>query len=361
MAIKRDNIHYSTRKIDGYNLPFNFVISERETGKSTAIILDKIYKPFKEHGYTSIVIRRNVNDLTTAYIDDFQNYINKFYDDDIHFKYSVASLKDGIVDIKIDGKPFIRFIGLSKRVASFKSLMFPNLHTILFDEFICNPEFSEKYLQNEATKFMEIYNTFRRESINLKCYFLGNPYSLFNPYFLFFNIQTKDIKRGVILSDSKTYVMECAELTPELRALILKNNPLYQFDNSYTRYAFNGEAINDMKIRIKEGHLEGYPLRFVFHIENKFIGVYKKQNVTLEDFVDPEAILFYAEFLDLSKISRRRDIFCFDFSDLVNRTSLLSNEDKWRFADLKKSMRERKIVFSSIECYYLFEEIFFNI
>ena len=61
--IKRDNIHYSTRKIDGYNLPFNFVISERELGKSTTIILDKIYKPFKERGETTIVIRRNVNHI----------------------------------------------------------------------------------------------------------------------------------------------------------------------------------------------------------------------------------------------------------------------------------------------------------
>ena len=361
MAIKRDNIHYSSRKIDGYNLPFNFIISERETGKSTCIILDKIYKPFKEHGYTSIVIRRNVNDLTTAYIDDFQNYINKFYDDNVSFKYSVASLKDGIVDIKLDGKVFIRFIGLSKKIASIKSLMLPNLHTIMFDEFICNPEFSEKYLQNEATKFMEVYNTFRRESINLKCYFLGNPYSLFNPYFLFFDIETSKVKKGVILSDGKRYVLECAELTPELREKILKENPLYQFDNAYTRYAFNGESINDSKIRIKEGHLEGYPLRFVFHIENKFIGLYKKQALTLEDFAFSDSIIYYAEFLDLSKIGRKRDIFCFDFSDLVNRTSLLSNEDKWRFGDLKKAMRERKIVFSSIECYYLFEEIFFNI
>ena len=48
--IKRDNIHYSTRKIDGYNLPFNFVISERELGKSTTIILDKILIPFTSIG-----------------------------------------------------------------------------------------------------------------------------------------------------------------------------------------------------------------------------------------------------------------------------------------------------------------------
>ena len=116
--IKRDNIHYSTRKIDGYNLPFNFVISERELGKSTTIILDKIYKPFKERGETTIVIRRNVNHISEDYVEDFANIINKFTDDNVVFQYSKNSLKDGIATIKIDGKPFIRFIGLSKTIAS---------------------------------------------------------------------------------------------------------------------------------------------------------------------------------------------------------------------------------------------------
>lgn len=49
--IERDKLHYNTTKIDGYNLPFNFIISEREAGKSTAIVLDKIYKAFIKYGY----------------------------------------------------------------------------------------------------------------------------------------------------------------------------------------------------------------------------------------------------------------------------------------------------------------------
>ena len=52
---QRDNIHFSSRKIDSYNLPFNFIISEREAGKSTAVWLDKSYKAFKENGETTFV------------------------------------------------------------------------------------------------------------------------------------------------------------------------------------------------------------------------------------------------------------------------------------------------------------------
>lgn len=356
MATIRDKIHYSTRKIDGYNLPFNFVISERELGKSTTIILDKIYKPFKERGETAIVIRRNVNDLTTAYIDDFANIINKFYDDNVIFQYSVSNLKDGIVDVKVDNKLFLRFIGLSKKIASIKSLMFPNLKTILFDEFICNARFGEKYLKEEAFKFMEVYNTFRRESDNLKCWFLGNPYSHFNPYFIYFNIDTSAIKRGCILSDKKSYVLECAEMSNELREKISRENPLYQFDNSYTRYAFGGINVNDENIQVVKQRPEGFALKFLFRIESKYIAIYRNN-----DYTNTEGILYYATFIDVDSVSRKRDIYCFDFTELVDRTSLLSIDDRWRFSKLKGAMRERQIVFSSIECYYLCEEIFFNI
>lgn len=356
MAHIRDNIHYSTRKIDGYNLPFNFVISERELGKSTTIILDKIYKPFKRDGSTTIVVRRNVNHISEDYVEDFANIINKFYDDNVVFQYSKNSLKDGIATIKIDGKPFIRFIGLSKQIASMKSMMFPNLKNIVFDEFICNQKFGEKYLKQEATKFLELYNTFRREATNLKCWFLGNPYSLYNPYFVHFGIPTSKLKRGSIITDGKSYVVECAEMCDELREKILRENPLYQFDNAYTRYAFNGENVNDENILIRSKRPENYFLHSLFRVGGKYIAVYRNN-----DFTKIDTPHFYAEFTDIEFVSKRRNIYCFDLEELVDRTSLISIDDKWKFEKLKNSMRKRLIEFNSIECYYLFEEVFYNI
>lgn len=354
--IERDNIHYTTRKIDGYNLPFNFIISEREAGKSTAIWLDKVYKGFKEHGWTSIVVRRNVNDITDSYINDMSEIINKFTNDNVIFKFSSASIKSGIVDVYLNGKRFIRVIGLSKKIASIKSLVLRDLKYIIFDEFICNARFGEKYLKNEAIKFMEIYNTFRREAENLKCFFLGNPYSLYNPYFIFFNVDTHRLTRGTILSDKKSYVIECYEITKELRAKILEENPLYQFDNSYTAYAFNGVNVNDLNIVLKDKReCSNYKLDFVFKIESKFIGVYR--NNVYEDLDNQ----YYVEFLEISNISKRRDIICFDFDELVDRTMILSPEERWRYQRIKDAMRKRAIAFNNIECYYLFEEIYYNL
>ena len=312
--IERDNIHFNCRKIDGYNLPFNFIISEREAGKSTAIWLDKAYKSFKEGNHTTLVVRRKITHITKSYIDDIAEIINKFTDDRVVFEYNASSLKEGLVDISINDKRFMRICALSCDITALKSLVLRNLKYIIFDEFICNQRFGEKYLKDEATKFMEVYNTFRRESDGLKCYFMGNPYSLYNPYFMFFNVNTARLQRGSIITDKKSYVIQCYEITPKLRSKILELNPLYQFDNSYTKYAFEGQNVNDMNIIIREKLPPHFKLLYVFKSANKYIGLYRA-----DIFFDSGDILYYCEFIDGNKVSKRRDIICFDFEQLVDR------------------------------------------
>lgn len=353
--VERDNIHFSSRQIDGYNLPFNFIVSEREAGKSTDIWL-KCYHNWCDNGGTILVVRRKVVHITKSYIDDIAEIINKFTDDKVQFEYSQASIKDGIVDISINQKRFMRICALSIDITALKSLVLRDLRFIIFDEFICNQRFGEKYLKDEATKFMEVYNTFRRESNRLSCYFLGNPYSLYNPYFVFFNVDTSKLKRGVLISDKRSYVIQCYEITAELRAKILKENPLYQFDNSYTKYAFEGVNVNDQNIIIVKERPENYKLQYVFKNGGKYIGLYVCDWWILEP-----KFYYYCEFLEGKNISKRRDIICFDFEELVDRTVMLSPDERYKFQKIKDSMRKRLIAFASIECYYLTEEIYFNL
>ena len=76
--MNKDKLHYSPRKLDSYNKPFNFITSEREAGKTTAIPATKIYKAWKHHNRPSIIIRRQIVDITTTYIDDLNDSINDF-------------------------------------------------------------------------------------------------------------------------------------------------------------------------------------------------------------------------------------------------------------------------------------------
>ena len=353
MAHKLDKIHFNLNTILGYNLPFNFIISEREAGKSTATWL-WLYANFESKGTTAVIVRRKVVHITKSYIDDIAKVINKFRDDKIKFSYSLSTLKDGIVDVYVNDKFFIRVIGLSADITIFKSGMVDEIGCIVFDEFICNRKFGEKYLKDEATKYMEVYNTFRREAKNLRCIFLGNPYSLFNPYFVFFGVKTALLKRGSIITDKKSYVIQCYELTPELRAKILEENPLYQFDNSYTRYAFEGKNIADENIQIRE-FPNNFSLFFVFGVEGNYVALYRNNDYLNLDYV------FYARIIPLNEVSKRRNIYVFDLEDLVERTVLLSSDERYKFSRLKTSVRNRSIAFESIECYYMFEEIYNNL
>ena len=353
--VQQDNIHFSLRTINGYNLPFNFIISEREAGKSTAIWLQS-YDTFIKDGKTTLVVRRKVVHITKAYIDDICQIIRKFRDESCKFEYSQSTLKEGIVDIYINEKRFVRICALSVDITALKSLVLRDLKYIVFDEFICNQRFGEKYLKDEATKFMEVYNTFRRESENLKVYWMGNPYSLYNCYFLFFNVDTSKLKRGAIITDKKSYVIQCYEITQELREKILKENPLYQFDNSYTKYAFEGKNVNDENIIIRSKLPPAFKLMYVFKSANKYIGLYRKDIWDLDS-----EVVYYAQFIEPNSISKRRDIICFDFEELVERVVMLSPEERWKFQKIKDAMRKRLIAFNSIECYYLLEEIYFNL
>lgn len=362
-VVKRDDLHFNFRQIDGYNRFFNVVISEREPGKSTALWCDKIYPAFQK-GFTSIVIRRRIADITDMYINDSVEIIKKFIDPNFSVYYKKGNIKEGAVDlivkevIGIDEKEnpitneriFCRIIALSNPLSRIKSLMLRNLKYICFDEFICNQREGEKYLTGEAFKFFELVNTFQRESEGLKCYFLGNPYSLYNPYFLHLKVDTSKIKRGSILKGDN-YVVQCYEMKKELRELILKRNPLYKFDNSYTRYAFDGVNINDINIRIAEKPIHCY-IDFVFKINNNLVVVHKNQDLYSD-------IRYYVEINN--EVSKRHDFLCFDFSELVENSRLLSNIEKNQFLYLKNAVRRRLVAFNNIECYYLFEEVFYNL
>jgi hypothetical protein len=348
--MKLDNLHYNFTKIDGFNKPFNFIISEREAGKSTALWI-KIYRKWKNEGKPSIVLRRLIADVTETYIQDIETVLNKFLDVPIEITFKKGDLKTGIVDVYIDEKLFVRVMGISAPINRIKSLIVRNVGYMVMDEFICNMRMGEKYLVDEAFKFKEIYNTFQRESDGLKCYFMGNPYSMYNPYFAWIGVDTLALKRGTIVTGD-VWAVECYEICEELKAAILARNPLYKFSDEYTQYAFGGQAINDINIRINPKQPDGFKLRFVFRMENKYIGVFQAT-------IFNHDTMFWVSQIEYT--GDRRKIYCFDFAQLADHSVLLSSGDKIDFSFLKQAIRLRAVEFQNLECSYLMEEIYSSI
>ena len=92
--IKHDNIHLDGRRLDSYNKPFNFFITERETGKSSWAY-SKMYKTFVHRHRPSILIRRRINDITDIWINDVGETINQFLKTPIELDFKKGSFRSG--------------------------------------------------------------------------------------------------------------------------------------------------------------------------------------------------------------------------------------------------------------------------
>ena len=351
-----DNLHYDFRPIDGYNKAFNIIISPRELGKTSMAWLKKVYLPWKKNSKPWLYLVRNANEITESLIDDIIRPVNKFTDDDVKLIYSKQSLESGICDLFInkDGVKtlYVRILALSIKLRRIKLSLINNIGGVLMDEYIIDPTSGEKYLKGEEMKIKEIYTTYRRESEGvLKMYFLGNPYSLFNPLFVWLGVDTKKLKAGVTLVGDN-WVVECATLKEELKKKILEDNPLYQFDESYKMYAFDGLAVNDMNIRLGS-FPPSYVLKFVVRVNKINIGIFKN-----DYFTDKEDRYYCKE---VKAFSNDRTIFAFDFTDVIERSILVSIDERRRLENFKNAFRKRQVVFSNINVYYLIEEVYYNL
>ena len=353
MAIQDDGLHYEYREIDGYNKPFNFVLSARELGKTTAMWTKKIYRPWKKDKRPWIYLVRKSVEINEALIQSiFDVNINKFDDDNVKPEYSKGSFNDGIVDVKIAGELFFRIVSLNIDMRRIKLAVLKNIKGVYMDEYIIDPRTDEKYIKKEAFKIKEAYTTWRRECSGfLRFYITANPYSLFNPLFVDWGVDVSNLRKdSFMLGD--IYVIHWAKLSDELRAKLLEVNPLYKFDEDYSGYALEGQAINDRNIQI--GRLpNNYSLRYSFRHNNRLIGVFSNTN-----WLDGDN-KFFCKFID--SISAKRVSYCFDFSELVEKTIVMSIDERMKLQKFKDAFRKRQIAFEDINCYYFIEEIYKNI
>ena len=352
--IPRDNIHWSWRPIDGYNKPFNFVMSPREPGKTDSTWWEKIYCDWYVTKRPWMYLVRQSVEITEAMIQDIEDIMNKWSIDEVKFKYTKGNFKDGIVDVKIGDELFFRVVSLSIPLRRLKLAKIPNIGGVYMDEYIIDPRSGEKYQPNEAFKIKEAYTTWRRSYEGkgfLKCYFTANPYSLFNPLFVDWDVDIGKLRKG------QTYVgdmflIHWGVLNPKLREYLLEKNPLYQFDEEYNQYALEGTAVNDANIRIGELP-QNYSLQFVLRYQKKNIGIFKNK------YIESMSDQYFCQFID--EISAKRSIYCFDFADMMERTILLSLDEREKLQRFKEGIRKRLVVFKDINVYYFIEEIYKNI
>ena len=175
-------MYYSRNDLLSYNALFNFVVGERGTGK-TYQFKDWAISDFIKNKFQFVYVRR--------YKTEFKD-IGNFFDDIIkkypEHEFSVAHGKF-YIDKEIAGF----YIPLSTSITK-KSVAYPNVNKIGFDEFILEKS-TLHYLPNEVNAFLGLYETIARDRNNVRVMFMANSVTLINPYFLFFDLQVSKTKR----------------------------------------------------------------------------------------------------------------------------------------------------------------------
>lgn len=349
---ERDNIHFTAKEIDGYNKIFNYIACSRDVGKSTVAACDKIYLNFKKYGRPALLVNRHISDISDQYIQSIEDEINKFNEPKITISYKTSDVDEGIVPLFVEDKQIALIIALSVSIRRIKQLKLKNISCIIFDEFICNPKYGEKYLKNEVEKFKEVYTTFRRcyeGKGSLKCYFFGNPYTRYNPYFMDTGVNLSRIKPGTIIAGDN-WIIQSYRITDELYAILKEKNPYYSRDDAFSRYALDGESVNDAGIRL--GKMKnGFKLLSVCEIEGRRIGIFRNPTAEGDDVKYHCAPLKYDNFAG--------DVYVFDLNDLLNGGTVLFNpKDNINFVSFRLAIRRNRVTYEDIATYYDVAEIY---
>lgn len=180
---------YSLDKILSKNCIYNIIIGERSNGKTYAC-LKYIMERFFYDGSQSIIIRRwqvdiigsRASQMFSAFSSDLIKKLSKNKFDSI--KYYSGKFYFGKYDpemdkiIYSDNNLFCFLMSLSDNEHN-KSLSYPNVKTIVFDEFIAK----NLYLPDEFILFMNTLSTIIRDRTDVKIFMLGNTINKNCPYF----------------------------------------------------------------------------------------------------------------------------------------------------------------------------------
>lgn len=106
---ERDNIHFSILDDDGYGKPFVYVFSPREPGKTTSMILDKVYPAFKRGTPFIIMVNKTV-EVTDELIMSYETTINTFKGYEVHLEPK-GTFQGGVRTVRdTDGNKFCYII-----------------------------------------------------------------------------------------------------------------------------------------------------------------------------------------------------------------------------------------------------------
>lgn len=302
--------YYDLKNILSYNCDYNLIIGERSNGKTYAClkyVLENYIKTGKQGAY----IRRWREDITVKRGSSLYSPFDVFKITKGKFKYIVYRsnswwlanrAKDKYV---YDVQPFMYSFALSN-VEHDKSTSYPDVSTIIFDEFITR----QFYLKDEFILFMNVLSTIIRERKDVKIFMLGNTVNKYCPYFNEMGLKhVVSMKQGTIdiykLDSLKIGVEYCKDSGKGK-----ESNKYFAFDNSKLEMIKSGKW-----------ELDIYP-----HLEVK----YNRNDILFTYFIN-----FDNQLLQCEIVGKNGDIFTY----IHAKTTPLQHPNKDLIYQLEPSVK----------------------
>lgn len=281
---------YNPAKIDKKNATYNIIFGERSNGKTYAM-LKKAVSEYLKNGSQMAYVRRWKEDVTgrrasrlfSGLKDNGEvEKLSKGEFTGVHYwagKFYLCNYDENGKAIYSDSDILAFTFALSDTEHD-KSTSFPDIQTIVFDEFLTN----KLYLQDEFVLFMNAVSTIVRKREDVKIYMLGNTVNKYCPYFAEMGLKhVLKMEQGTIdvyhYGDSKlTVAVEyCAP-----QKVKGKTHKYFAFDNPKLAMITGGDW-----------ELDIYP-----HLPYK----YKPKNIMFTYFIEFNDAIFQCEIIDLEGV-----------------------------------------------------------
>lgn len=249
-----------------YNCLYNFAVGPRGPGKTYWAkywCVNDFLKSVKAGGERSrfIYLRRYKTELKPT----------RWFSQISHLFPGVKAKVKGN-DIILNDEVAGYLVPLSKAV-TFKSDDFHDVDKIIYDEVFLKKKSTYRYLPNEVTDFLDFYETVNRlrpPDKEVRVFFLANTFSMYNPYFLYFNITNPNHKEVVRKKD-----LLCVFLNPEKFKEMKRKTRFGQMieGTEYASHNIDGEFYQDSNALV-EPRSKSAVYYATFIVKGQYVGIW---------------------------------------------------------------------------------------
>ena len=333
---------YNFDKLMSYNGVWNFLCGARGLGKTYGAKI-KAVKAAIHKGEQFIYMRRYKEELRKSKDAFFADLDAEGAFPDWDFRIHGSLAQKSHVNLRDDKKRQWDTIGYFIPLSSaqgVKSVAYPLVTTIIFDEFILEKGLTH-YLPNEAEIFTNFYSTVDRYKDKTRVFFLANAVSINNPYFLTYRIKPDEVGEFHRTHDG-FIVCHFADSADFKNDVYKTRFGRFIQDTEYANYAVGSEFKDN-----HDGLVQFKPSEAVYFY------TLETANGTFSVWLDWGSQTYYIQ----SKRPKQEKIMTLLSEKMVEGKTLLFTNDKL-IQDMRTAFRNARVYFDSAQARNSFIEIF---